>query len=60
MANSSLTALEVELFPLQGSLLHLAGGDEGAWVEHHQLGQGVVGHCHQNGQVPSLKGETII
>ena len=60
MANSSLTALEVELFPLQGAHLHLAGGDEDAWIEHHQLGQGVVRHCHQNGQVSSFKGETII
>ena len=58
LANSSLTALEVEIF--RSKIFSLAGGDEGAWLQHHQLGSGFVGHCHQNRQVSPVKGETSI
>ena len=35
--------------------LCVAGGHQGAWLQHHQLRTGVVGDSDQDGQVPSLK-----
>ena len=40
--------------------LCVAGGHQGAWLQHHQLRTGVVGDSHQDGQVPSLKSKTIL